>query len=197
MTLLPKNFMKHLGWIKRLFYKFNKVSLSKKGINHFSTSSSYQISWKKDRYKTLFKNCRPISLLNVDLETISKAFSSRLKTVLTSIMSSEQTAYIEKRSIGESGRLISVALYVTNNLKIKSYLITTDIEKDFDSLDDSFLISGLKKLDLGKSSLIGSKFCYISKNHVYWTEVLQQSILILKKLLVKVIQFLHIYSFLH
>ena len=82
-------------------------------------------------------------------------------------MSSEQTAYIEKRSISESGRLISVALYVTNNLKIKSYLITTDIEKYFDSLDDSFLISGLKKLDLGKSSLIGSKFCYISKNHVY------------------------------
>ena len=82
-------------------------------------------------------------------------------------MSSEQTAYIEKRSIGESGRLISVALYVTNNLKIKSYLITTDIEKDFDSLDDSFLISGFKKLDLGKSSLIGSKFCYISKNYVY------------------------------
>ena len=122
---------------------------------------------KKDRYKTLFKNCRTISLLNADLKTISKAFSSRLKTVLTSIMSSEQTAYIEKRSIGESGRLISVALYVTNNLKIKSYLITTDIEKDFDSLDGSFLISGLKKFDLGKSSLTGSKFCYISKNHVY------------------------------
>ena len=61
-----------------------------------STSSSYQISWKKDRVKTLFANSRPISLLNVDLKIISKAFSSRLKTVLTSIMSSEQTAYIEK-----------------------------------------------------------------------------------------------------
>ena len=61
-----------------------------------STSSSYQISWKKDRDKTLLANSRPISLLNVDLKIISKAFSSRLKTVLTSIMSSEQTAYIEK-----------------------------------------------------------------------------------------------------
>ena len=61
-----------------------------------STSSSYQISWKKDRDKTLFTNWRPISLLNVDLKIISKAFSSRLKTVLTSIMPSEQTASIEK-----------------------------------------------------------------------------------------------------
>ena len=61
-----------------------------------STSSSYQISWKKDRDKTLFTNWGPISLLNVDLKIISKAFSSRLKTVLTSIMPSEQTASIEK-----------------------------------------------------------------------------------------------------
>ena len=61
-----------------------------------STSSSYQISWKKDHDKTLFTNWRPISLLNVDLKIISKAFSSRLKTVLTSIMPSEQTASIEK-----------------------------------------------------------------------------------------------------
>ena len=78
------------------------------------------------------KNWRPISLHNVDLKIISEAFASRLKTVLTSITSSQQTTYIEKRFIGEGGRLISDILNVTNNLKIKSYLLTMDKEKAFD-----------------------------------------------------------------
>ena len=85
---------------------------------------------KKDRDKILLKNWRPISLLNVKI--ISRAFASRLKTVLTSIIISEQIAYIKKRFIGESGRLISDILSVTNNLKIKLYLVTIDIEKTFD-----------------------------------------------------------------
>ena len=93
---------------------------------------------KNDRDKTLLKNWKPISLLNVDLKIISKGFASRRKTVLPSIISSEQTAYIKKRFIGESGRLISDILSVTNNLKIKSFLVTMDIEKAFDSLDHSF-----------------------------------------------------------
>ena len=90
---------------------------------------------KKDRDKTLLKNWRPISLLNVDLKIILKAFASRLKTVLPSIISLEQTAYIKKQFIDECGRLISDILSATNNLKIKSFLVTMDIEKAFDSPD--------------------------------------------------------------
>ena len=52
--------------------------------------------------------------------------------MLTSIIISEQIAYIKKRFIDESGRLISDILSVTNNLKIKLYLVTIDIEKTFD-----------------------------------------------------------------
>ena len=81
------------------------------------------------------KNWRPISLLNVDLKIISKAFVSRLKTVLPSIAFS-----------GEGGRLIFDILSVTNNLKI-----TIDIEKALDSLDHSFLISVLKKFGFGEN----------------------------------------------
>ena len=73
----------------------------------------------------------PICLLNVTLKTISKAFASRLKTVLPSIISSEQTAYIEKWFKGKSGRLISDIFSVTNNLKIKSYLVNNGSRKSF------------------------------------------------------------------
>ena len=81
------------------------------------------------------KNWIPISLLNVDLKIISKTFATRLKTVLPSITSLEQTAYIEKRFLGENGRLISdipwsystkLSRYskCNKNLKRKSYLAT-------------------------------------------------------------------------
>ena len=81
-----------------------------------------------------------ISLLNLDLKIISKAFASTQKTELPSIISSEQTSYIEKRFIVEGRRFISDVLSVTNNLKMKSYPLTIDIKKAFNSLDHSFLI---------------------------------------------------------
>ena len=55
--------------------------------------------------------------------------------MLPSIISLEQTAYIKKQFIDECGRLISDILSATNNLKIKSFLVTMDIEKAFDSPD--------------------------------------------------------------
>ena len=52
--------------------------------------------------------------------------------MLPSIISLEQTGNIEKRFLGEGRRLIFDVLSVTDNLKIKSYLLTMDIEKTFD-----------------------------------------------------------------
>ena len=61
----------------------------------------------KDRDKTFIKNWRYISLLNVDLKSISKALSEKLEKVLADFISSQQTAYVKNIYIGESGRLIS------------------------------------------------------------------------------------------
>ena len=62
---------------------------------------------KKDKDKRFIKNWRPISLLNVDYKIISKALSSRAKKVLPNLISPQQTAYVENKFIGESGRLIA------------------------------------------------------------------------------------------
>ena len=104
---------------------------------------------------------------NFPLKIISKELAFRLKTLLLSVIFSKETAYIEKRFIGESARLVYDILSVTNNLKIKGYLVIMDIDKAFESLDHSFLISVLKKVDLENISLIGSKYCYTSKNRAY------------------------------
>ena len=80
-------------------------------------------------------------------------FATRLKDILLSLISSEQTAYVAKRFIGEGGRLISDLLEMSDKLNIKGYLVTADIEKVFDSLDHDFIIATLKKFGF-KSNFI-------------------------------------------
>ena len=97
------------------------------------------------------KNWRPISLLNVDYKIISKALASRVKKVLPNLISPQQTAYVENRFIGESGRLIADITEITDVINKEGFLVTMDIEKAFDSLDHTFVISVLKKFGFGNN----------------------------------------------
>ena len=106
---------------------------------------------KLDRDKRFIKNWRPISLLNVDTKIISKVLSGRIKEVLPSLISSNQTAYVDGRIISESGRLISDILEITDLSKQNGILLTIDIEKAFDSVKHAFLISVLEKYGFGKN----------------------------------------------
>ena len=56
---------------------------------------------KKDKDKQIIKNWRPISLLNIDTNSVSKVLAERLKTALLSQMSSNQTAYLNGRLVSE------------------------------------------------------------------------------------------------
>ena len=79
--------------------------------------------------------------------------------VLSSSISTQQTAYIKNRFIGESGILISdiVNIYDCNNTG--GHLITTDIKTVLDSLDNTFILVVLKNFGFGK-------------NFVSWVETL-------------------------
>ena len=52
---------------------------------------------KKGRDKRLIINWRPISSLNVDAKVISKCLANRVKKVISSLISSAQTAYVPGR----------------------------------------------------------------------------------------------------
>ena len=68
-------------------------------------------------------------------------------------MTHQQTAYVQNRFISETGRLISDILVITDTLNLKDYLVTIDIEKNFDSLNHSFLMAVPKKIGFGPSFL--------------------------------------------
>ena len=74
---------------------------------------------KKDRDKRFIKNWQPISLLYVDMKLISKVLTSRLKSVISSIVNENQVTYVNNRLISESSRLRSDVLKITNSLDIE------------------------------------------------------------------------------
>ena len=98
----------------------------------------------------MIENWRPISLLNVDLKIFSKAVACRLRACLDTIISSEQCAYVEGRLISQNGRLIYDILEACELFGIEGYLVTVDIQKAFDSINQ-FLQSVLKRYGFGEN----------------------------------------------
>ena len=90
--------------------------------------------------------------------------AERLKNVLPSLISSDQTAYVKGRFISKGGRLISDVLEICDKLQIKGFLMTVDNEKAFNSTNYCFLI---KVLDMVLKKILSSglKYYYKIKNH--------------------------------
>ena len=63
--------------------------------------------------------------------------------MLPSLISSNQTAYLNARFISDGGRLIPVIFEASNLLKLEGLLLTVDIEK-IDFLNCNFLLKVLE-----------------------------------------------------
>ena len=84
---------------------------------------------KKGKDKRFLKNWRPISLINVDAKIASKCLAFRIRNVLSSLIHSDQTAYVKGRYIRESVRLIDDILEYTDSNDIEALLFSADFEK--------------------------------------------------------------------
>ena len=69
-----------------------------------------------------------------------------MKKVIRSLISYNQTAYVEGRYIGESVHLIDDLLKYDEYENIDGILFAADIEKAFDSVDHNFIYASLKKV---------------------------------------------------
>ena len=144
---------------------------------------------KNDRDKRQIKNWRRISLINVDVKIISKAQAAKLKKTFPKIISSNQTAYVNKRCISESGRQISDIIEVFEKQNIWGYLVTMDFEKAFDSLDHDFLVNVLNKFGFGSSFISWIKLLLNSQQSCVINGGNTTPYLIQRKVLAKLIQY--------
>ena len=84
---------------------------------------------KKGKDRSLLKNWRPISLLNVDAKIMSKVIAARIKNVLPSIIHHNQTGFIKDRYIGETVRSIFDIMELTVEENIPGLMIFIDFQK--------------------------------------------------------------------
>ena len=96
--------------------------------------------------------------LHIDTKLISKVLAERLKNVLPSLISSDQTAYAKGRFISEGDRVISDVWEICDNLQMKGFLMTVDIEEIFDSINHWFLIKAVENKVLKKVLSNGLKY---------------------------------------
>ena len=97
------------------------------------------------------KNWRPISLLNTTYKLASSCIAERIKSVLPSLISNDQSGFIPGRFIGENTRLIYDILHFTEEKDIPGILLLIDFEKAFDSIAWTFIEQVLDLFNFGKS----------------------------------------------
>ena len=106
---------------------------------------------KGDKPRQFLKNWRPITLLNVIYKIASGCIAERLKSVLTKLISSDQTGFISGRYIGENTRLIYDVMRYTEDENIPGILLIIDFEKAFDSISWEFITEVLDYFNFGNS----------------------------------------------
>jgi len=106
---------------------------------------------KKDKALNELKNWRPITLLNCDYKTASKAIASRFKTVLSDLTEYDQTGFLKGRSISENICLINNVISYTHSKGIPGLLHFVDFEKAFDTIEWSFVRKTLEHFGFGSS----------------------------------------------
>ena len=127
---------------------------------------------KENCDRSILKNWRPITLLNVIYKIASGSIANRLKKVIPSLISEEQRGFIKGRYIGENIRLIYDVMQVITEEKMKGLLLIVDFEKAFDSISRKFIGKCLQYFGFGssiiswiKTLIMSAGACVVQNGH--------------------------------
>ena len=111
-------------------------------------SSHNSFNTKKKGNTKLLKYWRPISLLCVDYEILTKILANRLTHILPEIISEEQNCSIPNRTIFNNLLLIRDIIRYTKEKDNDLYLLRIDQEKAFYKINRTFLYKTMEKMGI-------------------------------------------------
>jgi hypothetical protein len=85
------------------------------------------------------KKFRPIALCNVIYKLLTKVIARRLKPILPTIISLEQSGYVEGRQILDSIILAHEVIHSLQKTKTPGMLLKLDLSKDFDKISWEYM----------------------------------------------------------
>eukprot|EP00253_Pinus_taeda_P010316 PITA_10316 len=106
----------------------NKTILKVLNISFISLIQKQDLAQTPDRF-------RPIALCNVVYKIISKLVANRLKPLLPSLVSVEQSGYVEGRQILDNIIQAHEVVHSLSNNRKAGMIMQLDIEKDYDKLN--------------------------------------------------------------
>jgi len=128
----------------KLYKNVQEEEIMSRSMRHGIISLIYK---KGD--KSNLRNWRPISLLNVDYKILARIMSNRLKYVLPTIISEDQTCSVIGRDISDNISSVRDIINMVEQEKIEGYLVKIDQEKAFDRISHQYLMEILKRFGFG------------------------------------------------
>ena len=115
---------------------------------------------KGQKSKKYLKNWRPITLLNVTYKIASSCIGNRIRKVLPTIISCDQSGFMSDRFVGDNIRLMYDILNYAKVTKKVGIVLLIDFEKAFDSLAWSFLFKTMHFLNFSQNMIDDVKTLY-------------------------------------
>ena len=106
---------------------------------------------KRNKDPRKLRNLRPLTLLCNDYKVLAKMMANRLKLVLPSIISEEQTGFMSGRDIHSNIRRTMDIISHVNQTKKLAVIISIDFEKCFDRIEHKSIVGSLRFFKFGET----------------------------------------------
>lgn len=144
---LPIEFYRaHAAFLAPILAQLYTLCLSK-GDLPLSMHQAYLTLIHKDlKDPELCASYRPIALLNNDLKILTKLLATRLYPLLPSVIDSDQTGFMPKRTTDVNLRRLFTNIHAQHNNSGTRAIALLDIEKAFDTVEWPFLWETLRRM---------------------------------------------------
>ncbi|KAJ9562981.1 hypothetical protein OSB04_008141 [Centaurea solstitialis] len=105
---------------------------------------------------------RPISLIGCLYKIIAKLLATRLASVMDTLISENQSAFISGRQILDSSLIANEVICNLKEKKMKALVFKVDFAKAFDSVNWNFLLSTMSQMGFGQKWCSWIKGCLTS-----------------------------------